>query len=637
MEDNICFVPVSIGELFDKYTILQIKQERIFNEYKLAMVSKEIAYLKPFIDKYELEPDLINELREINEKLWVVEDQIREKEMNHNFDEAFVNLARQVYITNDKRSETKNKINTKLKSGLTDVKSYAKYNNDETEIININEITPIIKSEPPIIKSETIPELCKQIEKNIKKLNYTEAIENYKKIIDLNPTNINKYLREFGEIYEKQNMFYQAVECYVKILKTEKTDISIIGVLTNQIGTCYFNLKQFKLAIHYFKKVLLIKEISDVHCNIGICSISLKDYKEAEIYLLNSYRMDQNIRAGSSLGQIYYYLKKYDKSIEYYKRIMTNNNYIDTYNLSFSYLAKKDFKNGFPLYENRLKFNNVNNQTKLVDRLEVPLEYWNGEDKCNKLLIVSEQGLGDNIQYYRFIIALSEKHPNMKITYFCKKEISHIFKTYNNIEIIEHLFLFNYDYKLYIMSLPKILKLTTIVPNKLNYININEDKLTFWKDKTEPLKKFKVGFVYNGLLSSFIDKNIPLQEYETLCDLNIDLICLHRKSEVDNDFNKISFRDKITHYNIDIDKPFEDTIHLLQNLDLLITIDTFIVHLAGILNVKTWLLLGTSEWRWSNDNNKTYWYNSVELIRTKENEELKDLIKTVKNKLSKIL
>jgi len=648
MEDNLCYVPVSIGELFDKYTILQIKQNRISNAHKITMVEKELAHLKPFIEKYELGPELINELREINETLWVVEDQIREKEKNNKFDEEFVKLARSVYITNDKRSETKNKINTKLKSGLTDIKSYTKYN-DEIEVINISEVkpeTPISKPEtliskpettPIISKPETIQELCKQIEKNIKKLNYTEAIENYKKIIDLNPTNINKYLREFGEIYEKQNMFYQAIECYVKVLKTEKTDISVIGVLTNQIGTCYFNLNQFKLSIHYFKNVLLIKEISDVHCNIGICNISLKDYKEAEIYLLNSYKMDQNIRASSSLGQIYYYLKKYEKSIQYYKQILTDNNYIDTYNLSFSYLAKRDFKNGLPLYENRLKFNNINKQTNLKDRVEIPLEYWNGTDICNSLLIVAEQGLGDNIQYYRFIIELSKLYPNMKITYFCKSIISYIFKTYNNIEIVQNLYIFNYDYKLFIMSLPNILKLSVIVPNKINYINVNEDKLTFWKDKTTQLKRFKVGFVYNGLLSSFIEKNIPLQEFETLCDLNIDLICIHRKSEVVNDFNKISFRDKIIHYDIDNDKPFEDTIHLLQNLDLLITIDTFIVHLAGILNVKTWLLLGTSEWRWSNDISKTYWYNSVELIRTKENEELKDLIKTVKNKLSKIL
>jgi ADP-heptose:LPS heptosyltransferase len=225
----------------------------------------------------------------------------------------------------------------------------------------------------------------------------------------------------------------------------------------------------------------------------------------------------------------------------------------------------------------------------------------------------------------------------MKISYFCRKEVSQIFKTYKNIEIIQEVIINKYDYKLYILSIPKILKLTSIKPNKINYINTKEDKLLLWKNKTENLKKFKVGFVYNGLLVSFIDKYIPLKEYEVLLDLNIDLICLHRKRDIEKDLENISFSDKIIHYDIDKETPFEDTIHLLQNLDLLITIDTYIVHLAGVLNINTWLLLGNSEWRWSNDENKTYWYDSVKLIRTKENEEFKDLLKIVKNELQKII
>jgi ADP-heptose:LPS heptosyltransferase len=225
----------------------------------------------------------------------------------------------------------------------------------------------------------------------------------------------------------------------------------------------------------------------------------------------------------------------------------------------------------------------------------------------------------------------------MIIDYFTRENLTDIFISYNNINIVKNIVLLDYDYKLYIMSLPKILNLTLIEPNKINYIKTDQDKLLFWKNKISPLKKFKVGFVYNGLLFSFIEKYIPLQDYETLCDLNIDLICIHKKNEVEPDLKNIKFRDKIIHYDIDVDNPFEDTIHILQNIDLLITVDTFIVHLAGVLNVKTWLLLGTHDWRWSNDKIKTYWYNSVELIRTKENEKLKDLIKTVKTKLQKFL
>ena len=194
----------------------------------------------------------------------------------------------------------------------------------------------------------------------------------------------------------------------------------------------------------------------------------------------------------------------------------------------------------------------------------------------------------------------------------------------------------NYDYKAFIMSLPNILKLNTILPNTENYININNNKLKYWENEFLQFKKLKIGFVYNGLLSSFIEKNIPLQEFNILSDLNIDLICLHKKDEIIEDINKIEFKEKINYYDIDKDKSFEDTICILKNLDLLITIDTSIVHLAGILNIKTWLLLGYSEWRWSNKNT-TYWYNSVELIRNKENMEFKNILQIVKSKLFDIL
>ena len=127
MENGLCYVPVSIGELYDKYTILQIKEEKITSESKLRIVKKELDYLKTYVNNFNLEALLIKEIKEINEQLWDIEDKIRDKERAKEFDHVFIELARQVYITNDKRSEVKNKINLALNSELTDIKSYAKY------------------------------------------------------------------------------------------------------------------------------------------------------------------------------------------------------------------------------------------------------------------------------------------------------------------------------------------------------------------------------------------------------------------------------------------------------------------------------------------------------------------------------
>ena len=124
-------VEISIGEFFDKLTILEIKRARISDPLKLINVNKELNVLNdlliklPFLrDKVKVEVD---ELRQINEKLWVIEDDIRDKEARKQFDQGFIELARLVYITNDKRSAVKRDINVKLGSGFVEEKSYEKY------------------------------------------------------------------------------------------------------------------------------------------------------------------------------------------------------------------------------------------------------------------------------------------------------------------------------------------------------------------------------------------------------------------------------------------------------------------------------------------------------------------------------
>ena len=112
--------PISIGELFDKITILQIKKEKFLN------VNLELNLLKEIVEvnKIDIDDELINELRKINYKLWNIEDKIRIKEKLKNFDEEFIEIARSVYIENDKRSALKREINIKYNSNIVEEKSY---------------------------------------------------------------------------------------------------------------------------------------------------------------------------------------------------------------------------------------------------------------------------------------------------------------------------------------------------------------------------------------------------------------------------------------------------------------------------------------------------------------------------------
>jgi hypothetical protein len=128
---NAIKVPISPGELLDKITILRIKARRMSDPAKLANVRAELSALEETwgasaYAKTNIDAD-INALLGVNERLWVIEDDIRDKERAQAFDAEFIRLARAVYFENDERAAIKRRINTVLGSGLVEEKSYSNY------------------------------------------------------------------------------------------------------------------------------------------------------------------------------------------------------------------------------------------------------------------------------------------------------------------------------------------------------------------------------------------------------------------------------------------------------------------------------------------------------------------------------
>ena len=122
--------PVSLGELVDKISILHIKNINIKDDEKLKLIREELELLNQTLNKHIKNNDIQNyldSLIEINSRLWVIEDDIRDCERNKKFDQTFIDLARSVYFTNDKRSDVKLEINKKFGSKIIEVKSYEEY------------------------------------------------------------------------------------------------------------------------------------------------------------------------------------------------------------------------------------------------------------------------------------------------------------------------------------------------------------------------------------------------------------------------------------------------------------------------------------------------------------------------------
>ena len=125
---KIINVPISVGELIDKITILEIKKDKLKN-LKLKNILKELSFLRAVLEKNSIfiPNEIFFQLKSINLKLWDIEDKIRIKEKNKEFDNEFIELARSVYLNNDRRSETKKELNVMFNSEIIEEKSYEKY------------------------------------------------------------------------------------------------------------------------------------------------------------------------------------------------------------------------------------------------------------------------------------------------------------------------------------------------------------------------------------------------------------------------------------------------------------------------------------------------------------------------------
>ena len=124
-------IPISVGELFDKISILEIKTKKIKNKSNLKIIKYELSELKKIINNKKLNKSYnkiqYQKLLKINNRLWNIEDNKRKYEVTKKFDKKFIDLARKVYLLNDKRAQIKNEININSGSRIKEIKSYKAY------------------------------------------------------------------------------------------------------------------------------------------------------------------------------------------------------------------------------------------------------------------------------------------------------------------------------------------------------------------------------------------------------------------------------------------------------------------------------------------------------------------------------
>jgi len=429
--------------------------------------------------------------------------------------------------------------------------------------------------------------------------------------------NIKKLLIQ-AEKYIKSAEIDKALLIYEEIINIDNTNYDAHF----SKGLIHTNLKNLEEALKSYGLAIKFKpDFEKAYINRGVILQTLMRPIEAlEDFDLATQFNPNSEMAFNNKGNVLTELSRFDEAFQSYdKAVKINPNYANAFNnIALLKLLLGEYKEGWKLFEWRWK----GPQQNFFHDFNKPL--WLGVEAINNktILIVAEQGLGDFIQFYRYC-DLVEKL-GAKIIIQTPKELYSLIqyqnKNKNNIIINQDEPLPKFDFYCPIMSLPLAFK-TNInnIPSSLPYLKIDHKKLMLWKSKLIVNKRTKVGIAWSGAPNKETDYNrsILLNQLSSLFDLPIDFYSLQKEIR-NEDKDYLLNSDNIYDYHKQI-KNFSDTASLMSQMDIIISVDTSVAHLAGALNKPLWILLPyVADYRWMVDRIDSPWYPSATLFRQKE-------------------
>ena len=456
-------------------------------------------------------------------------------------------------------------------------------------------------------------------------------------------------LNLLGLIYKKKKIYTKAVESFINAIRINPQYFHAY----NNLGNCYSEEERFDLAEENFIKALNI-EPNFYDCKNNLANLYSLTSRYNEAITLHKKNLLENNKNSSTLfniGLVYFYKKNFNKAQEFYDKafLINSNDQKLKKNYSYLLLAKQKYLEAWNFFESRLDFDQFSSKNITFNKVKPHL--WKGDkiSKNDKVLVIREQGIGDEILYSSMYPDLLKKYPKsfietderllkiFKKSFNCKKN----FIPFGNITK-NKINLNNFDKVLYAGSLGKIFRNKIedfqqkryLIGNKsiIQKINKSFKKLT---------NKFKIGLSWNSKGKLGADKSINLKLFKPLffnqfCYFNLQYN--DSKNEIkyfekNNPTLKINLLEEI-----DLLNDFESVAAVLKNIDLFITVSNSTAHLAGALGVETWLIKPKNHavlHYWNQPGNKTPWYPSIKLFNYEKSWE--NTVEIVKKELEKKL
>lgn len=446
---------------------------------------------------------------------------------------------------------------------------------------------------------------------------FDQAINIAKDAVKYNTGKI-EFLHELAVLLNMRGMLGDAERVFCKMIRLNPQSISTYA----NLGAVLFKLNRLKEAKENLTYAFEHEPNAiETQVNLGLVQMALGELLAAKVLLQDAYqKAPTDSRIGLNLGTLLFELRELDEAEGIYRRLLepvasvtvTEEDYHKIqYNLSIVLLAKGEFIEGWEHMEARHYLLNH-----FVDIDQIPI--WNGTDLVGKLLVRVEQGLGDAIQFVRFLPELLKQH---SVIIEVPKGLIRLFDVIVNschsnhhCEVIEKGSLVpeGVTHQVMLMSLPHLLQKKDIHSYQFDIEALKEEyPLT-------PSSCLKVGVCWSGSRDNHFDtlRSISISTIKTLLTIsNIDFYALQmdlKKSELPKGFVGAL-------PNGDIFK----TASFIQQLDLVITVDTMIAHLAGMLGKPVWLLNRFGgDWRWypahQNEASNSLWYPTLKIFKQEQ-------------------
>ncbi len=459
-----------------------------------------------------------------------------------------------------------------------------------------------------------------------KKGNIKSSISYYSKAIKLNPQNENIY-NNLAIAYSKSGNIEAAVSIYLKALKIDSNSFSTLF----NLGRIYQQKGDLEKALETFEAILKLKNVYSldlVFNEIGITLQKKGDFQSAIKAYLKAIKLNKNlIQSYNNLGYAQFEMEDFDSATSsFLKAIKLNSkNAIARKNLSKIFLLNGNYKEGLKNYEYRYEHSNI----RILPHASPNIPIWSGEDseRPDKLLVVSEQGLGDTLQFMRFLPLLRKKDQKV---YFCAQEKLHGLIKNSKIDLDplspNKANKFSEGKWIPLLSLPKILNIRP--KNQLiksPYIISDEYLINKWKLLFSKYEEKIIGIHWQGNPDTeqgiHKGRSLLLSEFSTLAENSKCKFLSLQKGYGEEQLKDCLFKDKFVDFQKEVNEiwDFVETSSIIANCDLIITSDSAVAHLAAGMGKKTWLLLQKiPDWRWGLRGNHTFWYESMEIFRQVE-------------------